>query len=123
MRATMTKRRIVILLAIVVAITAATLFTIELRRRRDLYWYDVSQDYRFTFGPHVSSTPVDISPGGFVFPATDAPWDTALVRIRVDGRWTSRWFEPSITIGDGADSTVRKTSSAVGWMSVPCRKR
>ena len=35
-------------------------------------------------------------------------WDTALLRLRVEGSWTSRWFEPSIAVGNGSNEVDRQ---------------
>jgi LmbE family N-acetylglucosaminyl deacetylase len=91
------------LLVAAVLLTTATLFAIEARRRHDLYWYDVGQDYRFTFS-RTQSLPVEIAPDGFVFPDTATAWSTALLRVRLDSDWTARWFEPSVTVGAGSSA-------------------
>ena len=96
-------------MATVSMLIIATLVAIEMKRRRNLYWYDVSKDYRYTFNSRfVTSLPVEVSTEGFVIPRTQAPWDTALLRMRVDGNWTSHWFEPSITIGGRSNDADRQ---------------
>lgn len=89
------------LLVVAVLLTTATLLAIEARRRHDLYWYDVGQDYRFTFS-RARSLPVQIGQDGFVVPDTATAWSTALLRVRLDSDWSARWFEPSVTLGSGS---------------------
>jgi LmbE family N-acetylglucosaminyl deacetylase len=100
------RRSIVIM--VLAAITALACVSIEFRRRQDLYWYDVGQDYRFRFtGTGSTRVSVDVSRDGFVFPGTHAVWDTAVLRMRVDSRFLARWFEPSITV-EGGGTTSRQ---------------
>jgi LmbE family N-acetylglucosaminyl deacetylase len=102
-------RRYLVIAAIGSAITLTTLFGIEVRRRQDLYWYDVARDYRYSFSDrHVRTVSVSVSSDGFVVPRTEFTWDTALLRLRVDGSWTSRWFEPSIVVGNGSNDIDRQ---------------
>ena len=108
-------------IAAVFLITVAMLFLIELRRRGDLYWYEVSRDYRYSFSDrHVLSFPVQVSSDGFVIPAVEMAWDTALLRIRVEGSMASRWFEPSITIGNGTGEIDRQFWIEVQKVTVFC---
>jgi LmbE family N-acetylglucosaminyl deacetylase len=98
-----------IVVAGVLLITAAVLFVVELRRRGDLYWYDVTRNYRYSFSDrNVVSLPVRVSSDGFLIPTTEMKWDTALLRIRVEGSVASHWFEPSITIGNGTSEIDRQ---------------
>src|SRR5262245_19329258 len=95
-------RKFAILLVIAVVMTAI-LLGIELRRRHGLYWYEVAHDYRYSFSDqHAKSLTVDVSSEGFLFPRSEADWDTAVLRLRVEGSWTSRWFEPSIAVANGS---------------------
>jgi LmbE family N-acetylglucosaminyl deacetylase len=83
--------------------------SIEFRRRQALYWYDVREDYRFEYsGPRTTRLVVDVSAEGFEFPATNAVWDTVVLRLRVDSGWAARWYEPSITLDSGGNSTSRQ---------------
>jgi LmbE family N-acetylglucosaminyl deacetylase len=88
---------------VLVIMAGGTLLTIELRRRHELYWYDVSQSYEVSFTGRVASVPVEISPDGFVLPETTASWDTALLRLHVSSTWAGRWSEPSVAIGTGRE--------------------
>jgi LmbE family N-acetylglucosaminyl deacetylase len=99
----------IVTLAGVLLITATMLFVVELRRRRDLYWYDVTRNYRFSFSDsNVVSLPIQVSSEGFIVPTTEVRWDTALLRVRVEGSVASRWFEPSITISNGISEIDRQ---------------
>jgi len=86
----------VLILAVVVSLVVLSL---EWKRRHDLYWYDVRQDYSYAFE---SEPPVEVathlSKNGFDFPGIDGNWDTALLPIKVETTWSSYWFEPSIEI-------------------------
>ena len=89
--------------AIVVLIGAcmalATIFVLEARRRRGLYWYDVGSDYRFELtGGTAQRLPARITANGFDFPAWDSPWSSAFLEVDVDSRVTATWFEPSVEV-------------------------
>jgi LmbE family N-acetylglucosaminyl deacetylase len=80
-------------------VVGALALFIELRRRHNLYWYDVRQDYDYSFtGAGVSRLQVDVSREGFTVPAAQGSWDTALLRLRVESSATARWFEPSVVV-------------------------
>jgi LmbE family N-acetylglucosaminyl deacetylase len=85
--------------ALAACVVVLLALSVELRRRGELYWYDVRQDYHYAFAPgSVVRLPVELTPDGFVFPEASARWDTAALRLEVRTSWTSRWYEPSVAI-------------------------
>jgi LmbE family N-acetylglucosaminyl deacetylase len=71
-------------------------------RQRDLYWYDVTSDYRFQFIGGAERHPVRIERNAFTLPAAIGDWHTGMLRVRVRGGLVSKWFEPSVqTIVNG----------------------
>lgn len=75
----------------------------QLDQRRQLYWYDHTLDYRYSFtGPEVTTIPLELEADGFTLPATlpsGSEGGTAFLRTTLETRPLSRWFEPSIEIG------------------------
>jgi LmbE family N-acetylglucosaminyl deacetylase len=98
-----------VLLALV-AVALAVVLAVETRRRNLLYWYDVATDYRYDFiGDTTTVTQVDVDANGFVWPEIGAEWDTAYLRLAIDSRVSSRWFEPSVDVLEPGGTSSRQT--------------
>jgi LmbE family N-acetylglucosaminyl deacetylase len=97
-------RRLLVLL--LVFLLLATLVTaLETFRRHRLYWYDVQQDYSYSFSPAGSLTiPVTLERDAVVLPDWDGPWDTALLRMEVESELMGWWFDPCVVIETDAGS-------------------
>ncbi|MDH3916375.1 MAG: PIG-L family deacetylase [Chromatiales bacterium] len=88
------------------AIVAVVFVSLEFKRRHDLYWYDVGQDYNYAFQTgSAGRASLLITQEGFRFPDTEKPWDTALLPIRVAATVPGHWIEPSIEIRAGRNAS------------------
>jgi LmbE family N-acetylglucosaminyl deacetylase len=97
------------LIAAVALVLTLCLIGLEMARRRNLYWYDVSADYQYGFeSGDVQRIPVRLSAEGVTLPKWDGEWQTALIRLKVSSGIPALWFEPSIDVQAGS--------------SVPCRQ-
>jgi LmbE family N-acetylglucosaminyl deacetylase len=88
------------------AIVAVVFVSLEFKRRQDLYWYDVGQDYNYAFqSGSADRASLLITQEGFILPETEKPWDTALLPIRVAATIPGHWIEPSIEIRAGRNAS------------------
>lgn len=91
--------RWVLILGILVAVSAAFL---EYQRRSGLYWYDVGDNYTYSFAHGAAKEiQLQISSNGFTLPPIDADWDTAVLPLQVESTRLGYWFEPYIEIRSG----------------------
>ncbi len=83
---------------VAVVITVAAGF-FEYQRRSGVYWYDVRDDYTYSFvrGSAIK-VPLKITAAGFTLPAVDTDWDTAVLPLRVESTLAGGWFEPYIEL-------------------------
>lgn len=103
----MTMGSIIWRIAAVLGVTAfAVVFVLELDRRLGLYWYDVAEDYRYTFASDAAEKlAVQVAAGGITIPELPGGWDTAVLALRIESTIAGHWFEPEIRIE--TDSTSR----------------
>jgi len=81
---------------------------LEYQRRSELYWYDVHDDYTYSFAGGVAErVPVEITSTGFTFPAIDASWDTAVLPLQVESTGLGQWFEPYVEVHSGDARTLQ----------------
>jgi hypothetical protein len=75
------------------------IFLLEANRRHDLYWYDVRQDYQYSFKQeNLEKIPVRITTSGVNIPELEGSPDTVLLPINIEATLTGGWFEPTITV-------------------------
>lgn len=92
-------RRLFGWITVVALLATASLLAAEAWRRQRLYWYDVRQDYAYTFAaPSANWAPVQVSRDGFDLPASAARRGAALLELQVAAKLTGRWFEPCIEV-------------------------
>jgi hypothetical protein len=96
----MTTRSIIFRAAIFLSLAAlVVVFLVEANRRHGLYWYDVHQDYRYSFNQDdARRVTVKVTSAGVRIPRLDGAWDTVLLPINIKATVTGSWFEPTITV-------------------------
>lgn len=92
------RKRAPVLLVLALAILVAGM-ALEAVRRHALYWYDVRQDYAYSFSAGTSkSFQVVVSNDGFVLPDWNGGRRTALLKLRVSSGILGWWFDPCLEI-------------------------
>lgn len=92
-------RAVVRILLAVGAVALVAIFLLELKRRHDLYWYDVRQDYHYSFrGNEVRRVPVRVDGESVEIPSLGDGWDTAFLSLDIRSSPSSYWFEPWVEI-------------------------
>jgi LmbE family N-acetylglucosaminyl deacetylase len=87
----------------VAALGAIVLF-VEFDRRHGLYWYDVSQDYRYEFGDSpLGSIRIRIVGDEARLPELPDGWDTAVLSLDIASTVAGHWFEPALSVGNESD--------------------
>jgi LmbE family N-acetylglucosaminyl deacetylase len=93
------------ILGIVIVVAAVFL---EYQRRGGLYWYDVHDNYTYSFQQgSARKVPLQITSTGFILPDIDANWDTAVLPVQVEATLLGRWFEPYIELRSGDSRSVQ----------------
>jgi LmbE family N-acetylglucosaminyl deacetylase len=88
------------LLALCLVAGAAIVILLEGVRRHALYWYDVDQDYVYTFDQaHSHAHSVQIARAGFGMPAATPAWATGVLEVEIAASPTGWWFEPCVEVG------------------------
>lgn len=96
--------RIIVIVATAAFVVVALL---EVNRRLGLYWYDVRQDYQYSFrGQDLEKIPVRITTSGVNIPELEGIPDTVLLPINIEATLTGGWFEPTITVHSRHGSSV-----------------
>lgn len=81
---------------------------LEYQRRGELYWYDVRDNYTYSFASGAAKrVPVEITSTGFTFPAIDDSWDTAVLPLQVESTRLGQWFEPYVEVRSGGAHTLQ----------------
>lgn len=96
----MTTRSIIFRAAIFLGLAAlVVVFLVEANRRHGLYWYDVHQDYRYSFNQdNARKVTVKVTSAGVKIPKLEGAWDTVLLPINIEATVTGSWFEPTIAV-------------------------
>jgi LmbE family N-acetylglucosaminyl deacetylase len=115
-------RPAVFLSIIAVTIACFAILIVEFNRRHGLYWYDVGDDYSYTFdSAEVAVVPVRITGKGLRIPPLPGNWDTAVLLIRLEATLTGVWFEPTLEVIAGDRSwrqTVERSASGLRYITL-----
>lgn len=91
------------------ALILGSVLVFETLRRQGLYWYEVADDYRYSFdSEEVQRIPVRIAADGFSLPDWNQEWKTALLRVSVSSGPEARWFEPSVEVRTARGSPCKQ---------------
>jgi hypothetical protein len=116
----MKKRSAVSFSVITVTIAFLVVLTVEFNRRHGLYWYDVGNDYSYTFDlSEAEAVPVRITGEGIRIPSLPGNWDTVLLSIDLKATLTGAWFEPTLEVTAGDQSwhqTVERSASGLRYI-------
>jgi LmbE family N-acetylglucosaminyl deacetylase len=96
----MTTRSTIFRVTIFLGLAAlVVIFLLEANRRHGLYWYDVHQDYQYSFNhDNAKRISVEVTRAGVKIPDLEESWDTLLLPISIKATFTGSWFEPTIVV-------------------------